>query len=236
LVLALAVIGVAAYHIAVNAGESRVSASATAFIANVAPIFTITIGGIALGERIAPRGWFGVGLSLLGVWLIAYSEGGTVEVQMGTLILLFAAFCWSLFFILQKPLLRSYAPIEVTCYSVWIGTVLLCFFLPGISGPMESASWAATLAVIYLGVFPTVVAYWSWSYVLARVPASRAAIYTYCVPVLSALMASVWIGERATLLFGIGAALALAGVMMATACRAPEGGSEVGGLTVRTPG
>ena len=225
--LALAAIGVAAYHIAVNSGESRVSASATAFIANVAPLFTIAIGGIALGERIAARGWLGVGLSLLGVCLIAYSEGGTVEVQIGSLILLFAAFCWSLFFILQKPLLRSYAPIEVTCYSVWIGTLILCFFLPGVFGAMESASWAATLAVIYLGVFPTVVAYWSWSYVLARVPASRAAIYTYLVPVLSALMASVWIGERPTLVFGIGAALALLGVRMATATGDAQGAGEL---------
>jgi len=64
---------------------------------------------------------------------------------------------------------------------------------------------------------PTVVAYWSWSYVLARVPVSRAAIYTYLVPVLSAVRASVWLGERPTLGFGIGAALALAGVVLATA-------------------
>jgi drug/metabolite transporter (DMT)-like permease len=106
--------------------------------------------------------------------------------------------------------------------------MLLCCFLPGFLGATESASWVATLAVIYLGVFPTVVAYWSWSYVLARVPASRAAIYTYLVPVLSALMASGWIGERPTLVFGIGATLALCGVMMATATGdADEGAGEV---------
>jgi drug/metabolite transporter (DMT)-like permease len=216
LFLALAAFGVASYHVAVNCGASRLSASATAFIANVAPIFTIAMGGFALGERIAPRGWLGCGLGLLGAWLIAYAEGGTVDVQIGSLMVLLAAVCWSLFFVLQKPLLRSYSPIEVTCYSVWFGTALLCVLLRGALGAIESASRAATLAVLYLGVFPTAVAYWSWSYVLARVPASRAAIYTYLVPVLSAGMASVWLGNRPTLAFDVGAALALAGVMMAT--------------------
>ena len=49
---------------------------------------------------------------------------------MGTFVLLSAALCWSCFFILQKPLLTYYTPLEVTCYAVWMGTVFLSMLLP----------------------------------------------------------------------------------------------------------
>lgn len=67
LILALAFIGVACYHIALNYGELTATASAAAFITNLAPVFTALLAWLFLGEAMPWRGWMGVGVSLAGV-------------------------------------------------------------------------------------------------------------------------------------------------------------------------
>lgn len=135
---------------------------------------------------------------------------------IGALILLVAALCWSLFFILQKPLLTYYTPLEVICYAVWIGTLFLSFLLPKALSALPKAPWPATLSTIYLGLFPTALAYVSWSYVLAHMPASHASVYTNLVPLLSTAIAFVWIHETPNLWFFVGGTAVLSGVTVAT--------------------
>jgi drug/metabolite transporter (DMT)-like permease len=214
LVLALGLLGVAAYHIFLNYGEALATASAAAFIANVAPLFSAVMG-LAIGEVPARRSWFGLLTGLVGVWLISASLPGQFILNEGCLLLLLAAFCWSLFFVLQKPLLAFYSPLEATCYAVWTGTALLAFFVPGALREMPAASLSATVSAIYLGIVPTACAYLCWSYVLSKISVARAAVYTYLVPIVSAAMSYVWLGERPSVTFSLGAAAVLLGVALA---------------------
>lgn len=154
LVLALGLIGVAGYHILLNYGEALATASAAAFIANAAPLFT-TIMAKAMGERVGRRAWLGLLAGLAGVWLIGGSFSARGFFDPGAALLLGAALCWSLFFVLQKPLLTQHSPLEVTCYAVWIGTIALALFLPDAIVELRSASLSATLSALYLGVLPT---------------------------------------------------------------------------------
>ena len=216
LILALAFFGVACYHLAVNYGELKATSSTAAFITNLSPVFTVLIAWLVLGEDLRRRNWIGVGVSLGGVWLIALARGGSVSAGIGAAVLLGAALCWSLFFILQKPLLTYYRPLEVTCYSVWMRTLLLGFLIPHALVTSRAAPRAATLSAIYLGLFPTALAYVSWSYVLTHLPASRASVYTYLVPPLSTAIAVVWVNEIPSPFFFIGAVAILAGVAIAT--------------------
>src|SRR5262249_34281763 len=64
--------------------------------------------------------------------------------------------------------------------------------------------WVTTLAAVYLGLFPTVLAYVAWSYVLTHLPAPRASVYAYLVPPLSTCIALAWVNEvpRLSLLIG----------------------------------
>ena len=187
-----------------------------AFITNVSPVFTMLIAQLFLGEELRRRSWIGVGISLAGVWVVASAHGGSVSAGIGAAVLLGAALCWSLFFVLQKPLLTYYRPLEVTCYSVWIGTLFLGFLIPDSLAMSRNAPWPATLSAIYLGLFPTALAYVSWSYVLAHMPASRASAYTYLIPPLSTAIAVVWVNETPSAFFLIGGVAILAGVAIAT--------------------
>ena len=56
------------------------------------------------------------------------------------------------------------------------------------------ASAPTLLAVAYLGVFPTALAYLTWAYVLKMLPAARATSLLYVVPPMTFLFAWLIIG------------------------------------------
>src|ERR1043166_7889942 len=64
LVLALGVLGVAAYHVFLNYGEALATASAAAFIANVAPLFTAVLVR-KIGATPAATSWVGLVAGLM---------------------------------------------------------------------------------------------------------------------------------------------------------------------------
>lgn len=92
-------------------------------------------------------------------------------------------------------------------YGAWALTALQCFagliwFLPGalVSGLPDLASvsttWPSLLAVVYMGVFVSLGAFWCYNYALAHVPAGRASAYINMVPVLSLLLGWLVLEER----------------------------------------
>lgn len=201
--------GIAAYNVALNYGELTVTAGGASFIVNTVPIFTTLLSILFLHERIQAFGWLGMIVSFAGVSLIAVAESGGLQFNNGALLVLCAAVFQSLYFVLQKPLLKKYGVFAVVCYSIWVGTLCLLIFLPGLSRAIKNASPAATLAVLYLGVFPAAFAYFCWSFVLSKVPASRASAFLYLVPAISIVIGYVWLKEVPARLSLIGGCMAL---------------------------
>ena len=208
------VIGIAVYNVVLNYGELTVKAGAASFIVNTGPMFTALLSIALLRERVQPLAWLGMIISFAGVGLIALGESGGVELNGGAFLVLCAALCQSLYFVLQKPLLQKYDVFTIVCYSLWIGTISLLGFVPGLFEAIKAAPISSTLAVVYLGVFPAAIGYACWSYVLSKTAASRAAAYLYLVPAISIAIAYVWLNELSSWVSLMGGSLALSGVLI----------------------
>jgi drug/metabolite transporter (DMT)-like permease len=215
--LLMGFLGITVYHVALSYGEVAVTAGAASLLIASAPTITALLAMLFLDERLKAWGWMGIGVSFVGVALIALGEGQGVRFEPRALLILLAAASTSLYFILQKRYLEKYGALQLAAYSIWAGTLLMLVFLPGLIRALPAAPLDATLAVVYLGVFPAALAYVSWTYVLSRMPASIAGSFLYLSPILATLIAWVWLSELPTWLSLVGGVTSLTGVILVNA-------------------
>jgi drug/metabolite transporter (DMT)-like permease len=207
-------IGITFYNLALNYGETRVTAGAASLLIASTPIWTALAARFWLHEKLTVIGWCGVFVSFAGVALIASGEGEGIRLSPQALIVLAAALSSALYMILQKHYLGRYSALEFTAYSIWFGTALMLPFASGLGQTLRAAPASATLAVIYLGIFPGALAYVAWAYVMSHGAAGRTTTLLYVIPIVAIGIAWVWLGEVPKAISLVGGAVALAGVVM----------------------
>ena len=112
----LAITGVPMYHLALNWGENRTSASIASLIVATAPVMVALLSAAVLRERTPPRRWLGIALAFAGVALLAFSNGsgsGATSI-VGVLVSLLAPVAWAVYTIVAKPMTERASPIQVT--------------------------------------------------------------------------------------------------------------------------
>lgn len=215
----------AIYNVVLNAAEQRVDAGTAAMLVNVGPILIALLAGWLLGEGFPRALLVGCAVAFSGSVLIGFasSERG-IDAGWGAVLCLIAAGAYAAGVVIQKPLLARVSPLAVTFVACAVGAALCLPFAPALAQEATGAGQSALTWTIYLGVFPTAIAFTTWAYALAQTTAGRMGSTTYLVPPLAILMAWLILGETPPTLALLGGALCLAGVVVARA-----------GSTKRTP-
>lgn len=224
--VAIGLLWFALYNVVLNAGEHKVDAGTAALLVQVAPVLVAVLAAVVLGERGGRGLWVGSAVSFAGVALIAAAAQGQAHrdpLGVGLCVLAAAAYAVSL--VLQKPLLARLSAVQVTWTACTVGAVACLPFAPSLYDGWRAASAGDRLALVYLGLFPTAVAFTTYAYALRHTDAGRLSVSTYLVPPLTVLLSAVLLGETPPLVAYAGGALALLGV--AVARRAPVSPAEV---------
>lgn len=211
----LGLVGISVYQICVTFGEETVAAGTASMLVAAAPVFTAVIAVLVLKERLGVSGWIGLFVGFLGILLITLGTAGSAfGISKGAFLLLIASIATSIFFVFQKPLLYKYKAIELTAYFTWIGTLPLFIFFPGLWQNIQGATTEATVAAIYVGIFPAALAYVTWAIALSMGNASSVTSMMYVEPVIATFVAWVWLGELPSVLSVFGGIIAISSVLI----------------------
>ena len=201
------------YNVVLNAAERLVDAGTAAMLVGIGPVLIAVFAGALLGEGF-PRALFaGCTVAFAGAVVIglATSERG-LDAGLGAVLCLVAAFAYAGGVVIQKPLLGRASALQVTWLACSVGAIACLPFAPTLLRELGEADVSAVGWVVYLGVFPTAVAFTTWAYALSRTTAGRMGATTYLVPPLAVLMGWMVLGEVPPALALIGGALCLVGV------------------------
>ncbi|MFH9803600.1 DMT family transporter [Streptomyces albidoflavus] len=201
------------YMVVLNWGEREVDAGTAALLVNIGPLLIALVGGALLGEGLPRPLLAGVVVSFAGAVVVGLStsgDGGTSA--LGVVLCLLAAGSYAAGVVAQKPALRHAGALQVTTYGCLVGAVVCLPFTGTLLTELRTAPLGATLNMVYLGVFPTALAFTTWAFALSRTTAGRMGATTYAVPALVVLMSWALLGEVPAPLALAGGALCLAGV------------------------
>jgi drug/metabolite transporter (DMT)-like permease len=114
--------------------------------------------------------------------------------------------------VVQKPVVARLPAIQVTWTACAVGMLACLPFTGDLLGDLADASAVDIGWVVYLGLFPTAVAFSTYAFALSRMTAGNLSVTTYLVPPITVLMSWLVLDEAPPLMAYVGGALCLLGV------------------------
>ena len=203
------------YNVTLNIAEHTLDAGTASMIVNIGPIFIALGAGLFLGEGVPKWLAIGAGVSFGGVVLIGFSTGAeNMGSGVGILWGLLAAVLYTVGVLIQKRLLSRISSTQLTWMGCTFGAVACLPFAGGLVTQAAVAPMSAIVGVLYLGAIPTALAFSTWGYALARLPAGQLGVTTYVVPAIVVVLGFVVFGEIPTVLAIVGGVICLVGVAL----------------------
>jgi drug/metabolite transporter (DMT)-like permease len=218
--LAIGVIGNGLYQVLFVEGIARTRASDAALVISGGPAFVGLLGRAAGIERVSPRAWFGIGLSIAGIALVVLGAAAAAPGRstiLGNGLVLAGSLCWAVFTVLLKPYTRQVDGLQLSAVTMVGGaTALLLVSSPSIA----ATDWtrvgpSAWIAIVYGGIAGLVIAYLFWYRGIKLLGPTRTAMYVNLQPVFALIIAWAVLGERPGIPQLFGAAAVMAGLLLA---------------------
>jgi drug/metabolite transporter (DMT)-like permease len=203
------------YNVALNRAEQLVDAGTAAMLVLVAPIFVVALAAVFLKERTTPNLLLGGANAFAGVAVIGFATGSRSASLWGVILCLVAALASAIGVVAEKPVLGRLSALQVTWTCCTIGALSCLPYTPLLVRELQVAPAGAIAWLLFLGAFPTSIAFTTWAYALARGTAGRLAATAYLVPPLAIVMSWLILGEVPSAIAVLGGALCIVGVYIA---------------------
>ena len=223
IILLMSLTGVASFNTLIYVALHYTTSINASLVNTSTPIIIYILSFFILKERLTNNQIIGTIISLVGVTFII-SSGSLSNLlaftfNRGDLIVIIAVISWSIYSILLKRYATKLPARATFLITIIIGVVMLLpFFIYELINPNLEVIWSATAisAIIYTGIFASIIAFLAWNAGVVQLGANRAAIYLNFIPVFATLFAVLFIGESLQWFQVVGGLFVIFGVFLTT--------------------
>ncbi|MCL5990903.1 MAG: DMT family transporter [Bacteroidetes bacterium] len=185
----------------------------------LSPAFVLVIALLFLKESGNWKKITGVAIAIAGAVLIMLERGIDLKSDffIGNVLLLLASFSWALYTILGRDFSRKYGAVYSTAVTMVIGfiTYIPVYFIT--NEPILAVvtfnvfDW---LGILYLGIMTSGFGYLIWFWALKKMEASKLSVFNNLQPVLTTILAIIFLHHQLTIPFLAGGVLIIGGVVL----------------------
>jgi drug/metabolite transporter (DMT)-like permease len=187
---------------------------------SLAPVLIAAAGAVLFRDVLSSRQMLGITVSLAGVLVIVSKASlaalGNLQFNWGDLIILFNMGMWAIY--------SAYLRLRPAIH--WLSFTFILAVIAGLStlpfwiwehagGYVLQPTLLTVVALVYVSIFPSLVAYACWNRGVELIGANRAGVFLHLIPLYSAILAAPLLGEHIQLYHICGFLLILAGVWLA---------------------
>lgn len=206
------------YFIGESNGLTIVSATIGSVIIALIPVFSSIFAMIFLKEKLKILNYAGICISFTGIVIFIFNADSSLAYNTKGLLLMFLAVVSAIGYnIFIGKLAGLYNPVFIVFVQMTIGCLLflpvfmVCDIQHVVSQPFAVKG---LIPVAELGIFASCGAFILYSYAIAKTGVTRSAIFTNCIPVITAIFSFLILGEQLTLQNITGMIIVIAGLMM----------------------
>ncbi len=209
------------YFLLETAGIQRTSASSASIIIGAVPAAVALSAALFLKEKIGPKSWIGIILSITGIILLTLFDKGNSADEASTLIgniyVFLAVLAAAGYMVTVKKVAPDFSSMEITGWQIIYGALI---FLPFFIKDFNSISWinmtsASIAALVFLVIFATLTAFVCYNFALTRIEASKAAMFINGIPLVAVIVSALVLKETVSAVQIAGGIVIISGVTLA---------------------
>lgn len=230
----LGAIGVTAFNCFVYTALHYTTVVNGALVNSLLPVVTVGFAWMLLGQRVSFRRGLGILISLLGAALVIargdLATLGRLTIGRGDLLVFVGMSFWALYTVLIRWRPLGLDPLSLLGVTTAFGVL---FHLPLVLAEASAVglftpSLSAWPAMLYLAIFPSILAYVFWNRSVAALGPSTTGMFMHLMPVFSAGLAVIFLGETLAWYHPVAFAIIIAGIVLVT--------TQVGAASIKDKG
>jgi len=194
-------LGIAGFSTLVYIGLASTTATNGILLNTASPVIILLISRFFLKQRLSWRQGTGVAIAFLGVVVIVARGNFTLLLGLnfhsGDLLVLAGVLCWALYTVFLHLRPAALLPLSFVGATLTVGTlgILPCYLWELAGGATVKVTFTVAAGILYLALFPSILAYIFWNQAVAEVGARRAGYFIYLMPAFGTLLSVMFLHE-----------------------------------------
>jgi drug/metabolite transporter (DMT)-like permease len=219
--LLLSALGISFFNAGLYLAAQSTTALNIVMLQSAVPVLIVVASFILFRDAVTARQACGIAISLTGaLTLISHGDIGVLThfaLNTGDLWMLAAGVSYAVYtaMLRKRPAVHGLSFLFAT-FAVGAALLMPFYVAESVHTRPMPFSWHALLAVGYVAVFASVVAYFCFNRTVELLGANAAGLTVHLVPLFGTLLAVLLLGESLHIYHALGIALIAAGILLAT--------------------